>query len=40
MNKPNGHDLLKTLVELYAEQCNVKVSCEIQMVEKEKQHER
>ena len=29
MQKPNGADLLRTLIKLYAEQENVKIVCEI-----------
>lgn len=27
--EPNGYDLLKTLVDLYADQMGVKIKCEI-----------
>lgn len=29
MKEPNGADLLRTLIKLYAEQEGVKISCEI-----------
>lgn len=29
MEKPNGADLLRTLIKLYAEQEGVKITCEI-----------
>lgn len=37
MKKPNGVDLLNTLVKLYAEQEGVKINCKIE--EKEKNRE-
>lgn len=37
MKKPNGIDLLNTLVKLYAEQEGVKINCKIE--EKEKNRE-
>jgi hypothetical protein len=33
MEKPNGADLLRTLIKLYADQEGVKITCEIHKAE-------
>lgn len=34
MKQPNGIDLMRTLIDLYAEQMGVKITCKIEKKEK------